>query len=53
MKGSIAVRFSELFADTVEAHGFEWARCYYAKHGVTAWEFDFWLRSYLSNLVTF
>ena len=46
MHGSIAIPFSELFADTVNAHGAEWARKHYTKGGMSAWEFSFWLNAY-------
>lgn len=46
MNGKGNVRFSELFADTVAAHGAEWAhRFYCGKHGMAYWEFRFWLRA--------
>lgn len=38
------IRFSELFADTVKAHGVIWAHSHYCKKGKMAeWEFNFWL----------
>ena len=43
MKGSIAIPFSELFADTVTQHGAAWARVYYMARGMASWEFRFWL----------
>lgn len=44
MNGSGQVRFSELFADTVSAHGTEWAYVYYCKQqGMPTWEWQFWL----------
>lgn len=46
MNGSGNVRFSELFADTVSEHGECWAFGYYVcKHGMSEWEFAFWMRS--------
>lgn len=42
MKGTNPIRFSDLFRDTVETHGIEWARTYYTRRGMAAWEFDFW-----------
>jgi hypothetical protein len=45
MQGSGSVRFSELFADTVNTHGIEWAKTYYTKRGMQEWEFNFWLNS--------
>jgi hypothetical protein len=45
MRGSGQVRFSELFADTVKAHGVIWAHGYYCrKQGMAEWEFNFWLK---------
>lgn len=40
--GTPALPFAKLFADTVATHGAEWARKYYRKHGMQAWEFEFW-----------
>lgn len=46
MAGNQEVRFSELFRDTVETHGIEWAYGYYVcKHGMQYWEFLFWANS--------
>ena len=46
MNGNIQVKFSELFIDTVQAHGVRWAWSYYVdKHGMAPWEFRFWLGS--------
>lgn len=48
MKGSIQVTFAELFRDTVETHGLEFAREYYCtKHGMSAWEFGFWAQTWI------
>jgi hypothetical protein len=45
MRGSVAVPFSVLFADTVQTHGLFWAMMYYCEdHGMSAWEFSFWVR---------
>ncbi len=44
MKGNGSIKFSELFADTVQCHGVAWAASYYAKHGMQCWEFLFWLK---------
>ena len=47
MNGSGSVRFSELFADTIETHGVQWAHAYYTgKHAMQAWEFSFWFRTW-------
>lgn len=40
--GTPALPFVKLFADTVATHGEAWARKYYARHGMQAWEFAFW-----------
>lgn len=45
MRGSIQVPFSELFADTVQTHGAEWARAHYTKRGMQDWEFQHWMRA--------
>lgn len=45
MKGSQNIRFAELFRDTVQTHGLQWAISYYKKHGMEAWELVFWLRA--------
>lgn len=45
MSGKGNVRFSELFADTVETHGWDFAHKYYTgTHGMRFWEFQFWAR---------
>jgi hypothetical protein len=46
MSGSQNIRFSDLFADTVNTHGLRFARKHYViKHGMQEWEFQFWLTS--------
>ena len=46
MNGKGQIRFSELFADTVNTHGLRFAWAYYVtKHGMQPWEFRFWLGS--------
>lgn len=45
MQGKGSIRFAELFADTVQAHGVAWAAAYYAKKGMPLWECVFWLRA--------
>ncbi len=45
MAGKGSIRFAELFADTVRAHGVKWAASYYAKRGMPLWECLFWLRA--------
>lgn len=45
MQGKGDVRFSELFADTVQAHGIYWAWIYYGSKGMQQWEFDFWCKA--------
>lgn len=43
MTGSGSVRFSELFADTLQCFGCLDAKHYYCeKHGMQEWEFWFW-----------
>lgn len=43
MNGKGNVRFSELFTDTANEFGIEWAYRYYVcKHGMPYWEFRFW-----------
>lgn len=43
MNGKGNVRFSELFADTVQTHGLMFAMEYYVvNHGMEYWEFVFW-----------
>jgi len=47
MNGSGQVRFSELFADTVEVFGVNQAWVYYVKqHKMAQWEFAFWFKSW-------
>ena len=50
MKGSIDVPFHTLFADTVSTHGEAWARSYYTKNGMQAWEFAFWMDGYKAGM---
>lgn len=45
MQGKGSIRFAELFADTVQAHGVAWAAAHYAKKGMPLWECMFWLRA--------
>ena len=43
MAGAGSVRFSDLFADTVNVHGINFAFDYYiVRHGMAVWEFKFW-----------
>ena len=44
MNGSQSVRFSELFADTLCAHGVMWSFDYYTSHGMSELEFSLWFR---------
>lgn len=44
MVGCNAVKFSDLFTDTVNMHGMGWARTYYLKHGMNVKEFRLWCR---------
>ena len=44
MQGKGNVRFSELFRDTLEAHGWLFAYEHYVlKGGMADWEWQFWL----------
>jgi hypothetical protein len=45
MHGTQTIPFNTLFADTVDTHGSAWARQYYLKHGMQAWEFRMWLKA--------
>jgi hypothetical protein len=45
MRGSQHIHFSELFTDTVRAHGVQWAAGYYAKNGMSTKEFRLWLKA--------
>lgn len=43
MSGKGDVRFSELVADTIKAHGLMWSYGYYVqRNGMKAWEFFLW-----------
>lgn len=44
MSGTPAVPFSDLFRDTVLAHGVAWAWSYYSRRGMPQWEFRHWCR---------
>jgi hypothetical protein len=44
MHGTEQIRFTELFADTWQTHGTEFAWRYYSKHGMTRVEFRLWAR---------
>ncbi len=44
MHGTPTIPFSELFADSVRAHGTIWAWNHYVKKGkMKEWEYKFWL----------
>lgn len=45
MHGTIAIPFSELFADTCAMHGWLWSYFYYTGRGMSAWEFEFWQKA--------
>lgn len=46
MHGTIHIPFSELFADSVRAHGTIWAWKHYVQKGkMPEWEYKFWLLS--------
>ena len=52
MIGSTQVRFSELFNDTMEVHGYWFAYDYYVVRGnMHALEFDCWVAGYQATLV--
>lgn len=45
MKGTESVRFSDLFADTLNTHGVKFAhRHYVTKGGMPQWEFRHWMK---------
>lgn len=44
MQGCENIRFSELFADTIETHGIAWALQYYLGRGMSSREFRLWFR---------
>lgn len=48
MQGSNNIHFSELFADTVRAHGIRWARNHYWASGMSLQEFSVWLSGMLN-----
>jgi len=41
-KGCMSIGFSELFADTMLAHGYEWTKALYTKRGMSEQEFGVW-----------
>lgn len=43
MQGNREVRFSHLFADTLQRFGVVWSERYYTKRGMTRAEFGLWL----------
>ena len=45
MNGKGSIRFLELFADTVAAHGWQWANAEYARCGMELWERRCWFRA--------
>lgn len=47
MSGVKTVRFSDLFADTVNTHGTIWAWNYYSKRGMSQKEFRIWRKAML------
>jgi hypothetical protein len=44
MQGSQDIRFIELFTDTLQSFGMEFASTYYMKHGMSRKEFRMWAR---------
>ena len=49
MNGKGTVRFSELFADTLLSHGYDWTRNYYLEHGMSEKEFQVWFLGFCLN----
>ena len=49
MSGKGNVRFSELFADTLLAHGYDWSKGYYLEHGMSENEFQVWFLGFCLN----
>lgn len=50
LQGNGEIRFGELFVDTVNCHGIQWAHNFYCvKHGMQQWEFRFWSLYWLRN----
>ncbi len=49
MRGTLTIRFVDLFADTVNTHGARWAHQYYAKRGMSDFEYGVWLKSARNN----
>ena len=49
MNGKGSVRFSDLFADTLLTHGYDWAKAYYAEHGMSEGEFNTWFTGFCLN----
>lgn len=47
MNGTPTVPFSELFADTIHAHGIAWAHKHYTKRGMSRAEFGIWLTGFV------
>lgn len=46
MNGKNGIKFSELFADTLQNFGYDWCLWHYqVENGMEAWEFDFWVRN--------
>lgn len=51
MFGTKQVRFSELFNDTMETHGYWFAYDYYvAQNGMGDFEFSCWVKEYMAQM---
>lgn len=44
MRGTLSTPFTELVRDTIRTHGREWARAYYLRRGLAAWEWAIFSR---------
>lgn len=49
MQGKGSVKFSELFADTLFTHGYDWSKAYYVENGMSEDEFNIWFASFCMN----
>ena len=48
-KGCGSIGFSELFADTLLAHGYDWSKALYLKRGMSEAEFEVWFLGFCIN----
>ena len=51
-KGCMSIGFSELFADTILAHGYEWTKALYIKRGMSEQEFGVWFLGFCISQVS-